>query len=285
MLNNEPLERRTHDETSGDLMLIKTAFDSVIKMSKLLNKDPEFAAKLEEQLQQLSPPIKIGAGGQIQEWANPYWEQPGQRHMTHLICLYPFNMISPVTTPEYARAAMKSLDTRGYGNTTSWSHGWRSCLAARLFNGDIAIKQLYHQMYNHVPSEGDNLFTIHNLIVNDGNLSAAAGIVEMLMQSHAGFIHLLPALPKLLPEGEVRGLKARGDNTVDMQWKDGALVSARIHSGQGGTCRVLYGHQMLELKIGAGKSVRLTLADFAKGKTIDYEKPQTKGTIQAIKVK
>ena len=83
----------------------------------------------------------------------------------------------------------------------------------------------------------------------------------------------------------MRGLKARGDNTVDMQWKDGALVSARIHSGQGGTCRVLYGHQMLELKIGAGKSVRLTLADFAKGKTIDYEKPQTKGTIQAIKVK
>jgi len=204
--------------------------------------------------------------------------------MSHLLGLYPFHMISPVTTPEYAKAAMKSMDNRGYGGTTSWSYGWRACLATRLFQGDLAIKLVYDQMYHHLP-EGANMFTIHNLPLNDGNLSAAAGIVEMLVQSHSGFIHLLPALPKLLPEGEVRGLKARGDNTVDMQWKDGALVSARIHSGQGGTCRVLYGHQMLELKIGAGKSVSLTLADFAKGETIDYEKPQTKGTIQAIKVK
>ena len=280
-LDNE----RDFDECSCDLMIVKNTFDSVIQMSKLLGKDKKFAAKLEAQLKKLSPPLKIGAGGQIQEWANPYWEQAGHRHMSHLLSLYPFHMISPVTTPKYAKAAMISMDNRGYGQTTSWSHGWRACLATRLFQGDIAIKQVYDQMYNHLPAEGANMFTMHNLPLNDGNGSAASGIMEMLMQSHAGFIHILPALPKLLPDGEMRGMKARGDFTVDMQWKGGELIKCSILSGDGGKCRVLYKHKMLEVDTKAKTRYDFTLSDFAKGKNIEYAEIKSQGTRAALTAK
>jgi len=237
--------------------LVQVVFEAVIAGSKKLDADPELRSELSAALDKL-PPMKIGADGTIQEWIEDFKEQePKHRHVSHLLGLHPFATIKKDDAALFIAAA-KTLERRGFGGDIGWSNAWKISFFARLNDAEKS-----HFYANRLVSRNamPNLMTGINsgrTFQIDSNLSGTAGVAEMLLQSHAGEIHLLPALPEQWPTGSVTGLKARGGFVVDMEWKDGKLTDAVVHSLAGQPCVVRYGdaRQRLDLAKGLNESVR-----------------------------
>lgn len=201
------------------------------------------------------PPYKIGRFGQLMEWSRDIDDPDDHhRHVNHLFGLHPGHTLSPLTTPELAEAARVTLNHRGDG-ATGWSMGWKLNQWARLYDGDRAYKLFRNLLGN---GTLDNLWDTHPPFQIDGNFGGTAGITEMLLQSHLGFLHLLPALPSAWPAGKVTGLLARGGFEVDLEWSTGRLTKAVIHSSAGSRCALRYGQTTLEFDTKPGMAYHVT---------------------------
>lgn len=199
-------------------------------------------------------PYRIGRYGQLMEWSEDIDDPADEhRHVNHLFGLHPGSTISPVTTPELAEAARVVLEHRG-DLATGWSMAWKLNQWARLHDGDHAYRLLRNLL-----SEGttSNLWCIHPPFQIDGNFGGCAGIAEMLMQSHSGFIHLLPALPEEWDRGSARGLRAAGGFSVTLRWQEGRLTGCDIYSDAGNKCVIYYGGKYMEFPTGKGEMYRL----------------------------
>jgi alpha-L-fucosidase 2 len=243
---------------SYEQQLVYDLFTNAIEASMILDVDADFRGKLEQMRSRLAGP-RIGRWGQLQEWAEDRDDPKEQhRHLSHLIAVYPGRQISPLSTPDLAEAAKVSMNARG-DESTGWSRPWKVCIWARLLDGDRAYRILNGMARTQFTP---NLLATHPPFQIDGNFGYAAGVCEMLLQSHLGCIHLLPALPEAWPTGSVTGLRARSGFTVDMAWTNGVLTRAVIRSEAGAPCRVKYGNKLIELMLKAGESRTLTALDF-----------------------
>ncbi|MGP3967499.1 glycoside hydrolase family 95 protein [Streptomyces sp. 6N223] len=197
--------------------------------------DGGFVAELTDTLARLDPGLRIGSWGQLQEWKED-WDDPenDHRHVSHLFALHPGRQITPQDQPDYAEAARVSLTARGDGGT-GWSKAWKINFWARLGDGDHAHTMLSQQLRD---STLANLWDTHPPFQIDGNFGATAGAAEMLVQSHRGVIDLLPALPAFWASGSVRGLRARGDVDVDIDWEGGTPTRAALRPGRSGALTV-----------------------------------------------
>ena len=237
--------------------VIREILTDAIKASEVLGKDKKERKQWQHVLNNLVP-YQIGRYGQLMEWSSDIDDPKDEhRHVNHLFGLYPGSTVSPETTPELAKAARVVLEHRGDG-ATGWSMGWKLNLWARLQDGNHSYK-LFRNLLAH--GTLDNMWDSHPPFQIDGNFGGTAGITEMLMQSHMGYIDLLPAIPTMWKDGSVRGLCARGNFTVDITWKKGKLTYATIHSNAGGRCEVRYNDKTLRFNTNKGKAYRVTLTE------------------------
>ena len=225
-----------------DLELIRELFENTRRAAQILNKDSAFAAKL-EQVQKRLPPLQVGKRGQLQEWIKDYDEtEVEHRHVSHLYSVYPGHDIDLENTPELAKAAYKSLEFRGDGST-GWSQVWRVALWARLRNPEQAYRNLTLLINQ---STLPNMFDLCGRPFQiDGNLGGPAVMLEMLVQSTAHEIRVLPALPKEWPDGSLTGVRLRGGAKADISWQQGRLTSLRLQTDRAAQYGVLYAGQQI----------------------------------------
>lgn len=239
-----------------DLELIGELFDGVAKGAQLLGRDAALRDEVLKAKDRL-PPLQIGARGQLQEWIEDYPEaEPDHRHVSHLWALYPGHGITPETTPALTAAARRTLELRGDGGT-GWSKAWKIAMWARLRDGDHAHLMLHGLL---AESTLPNMFDTHPPFQIDGNFGAAAAIAEMLLQSDDNGLWLLPALPSAWPQGQVRGLRARGGLAVDMAWRGGKLMHATVTADSDRTVTLRTGGRSADLPLSARRPLRLGAA-------------------------
>ncbi len=251
------------DGVAHDQQIIWDLFSNYIKAADVLQADRAFRDKVATMRDKLVGP-KIGKWGQLMEWMvdrdNP---KDRHRHTSHLFAVFPGYQISKEKTPKLAKAAEISLNARGESGDSrrSWTWAWRSALWARFKNAEKAHRMVRGLLIYNTLS---NLFATHPPFQMDGNFGITAGICEMLLQSHAGEIDLLPALPKAWATGEVKGLKARGAVTVDMAWQGGKLTTATLTSAKARTVVVRYGEHSQSLGLTPGTPLTITPTMFTK---------------------
>lgn len=260
--------------TAGTAMsqqIVAELFENTIEAAGIVD-DQKFARQLLPYYEKLDKGLRIGNWGQLQEWTRDLDDpKNGHRHISHLFALHPANNISPGQTPKLAEAARVSLNARGDGGT-GWSKAWKINMWARLWDGNHAHKLLSEQLKH---STLPNLWDTHPPFQIDGNFGATAGMSEMLLQSHLGEIHLLPALPDAWPEGSVRGLMARGNVEVDITWRESRLTNATLRPRINGVIKARTGLSCddVELKVD-GKSKAATCVDgvisISAGKSKQY---------------
>ncbi|MDG2357396.1 MAG: glycoside hydrolase family 95 protein [Polaribacter sp.] len=260
-LKDDPKKEKIHT-SMGTTMSRAVAYESLtnaIKASEILCVDEDLRKEFIEKRNRLSP-YQIGSEGQLQEWLEDFGETNlGHRHQSHLYPLYPGVEITKDKNPELFDASRKSVERRlaNNGGWTGWSRAWLICLAARLQDGEMAKEQLellferttLYNLFDTHPRKGGNTICFQV----EGNMGATAGIAEMLMQSHEGYIHILPAKPKNWKNGEIKGLRARGAFETDISWKNSAMENITIKSLKGKKCKLKYGDKIIEFDTKAGE--------------------------------
>ena len=247
-----------------DIQIITELFNNCILSTQILGEDEAFADTLRQVMKDL-PPVKVSPSlGGIQEWIEDYKEaDPGHRHMSHLLGLHPGTQITP-STPELFTAAQKTIELRlaSGGGHTGWSRAWIINFYARLLDGNHALHHIYELLKK---STHNNLFDDHPPFQIDGNFGGTAGVAEMLIQSHADYIHLLPALPQAWHTGSFKGLKARGNFEVSCSWSDNKLQEASVTSLAGKECKL---RSEVPIQVWAdGKEIAPSTSVTSNGKT------------------
>lgn len=246
--------------TTSDIAMIKECLSDAVAAAKKLGVDDDFVAEGESAIARLQP-YKIGKKGSLQEWFHDRDEaEPTHRHQSHLYGLFPGTHITPAATPELADACRKTLELRG-PKSTGWSTGWRVNLHARLLDAGKAYGT-YRTLLQYISPDGyqgedavrgggtyPNLLDAHSPFQIDGNFGGSAGVAEMLLQSDGDNIVLLPALPEEWKSGSVKGLRARGAYTVDIDWNDGKVTKAKITADKGGNPSVHANGKKIDLKL------------------------------------
>jgi alpha-L-fucosidase 2 len=249
------------DGVSFDQQLVWDLFTNYLEASQALGGDEPFRQEIAAKRERLLGP-KIGRWGQLQEWMVDRDDPQDQhRHLSHMIAVHPGRQISPRTAPELAAAARVSMNARGDAST-GWSRAWKTSIWARLYDGNRAYRILGSMLQNMIYP---NLFATHPPFQIDGNFGYAAGVCEMLVQSHMGVVDLLPALPEAWATGSVRGIRARGGLEIDMAWQDGRLAGITLRAAIDGrhTLRVPQGQTIdgpdtIDMKAGETYHVRIS---------------------------
>jgi alpha-L-fucosidase 2 len=239
--------------TTIDIQIIQALFKNYIQAAAILDIDKYLVDKVKDSQKKL-PSMKVGANGTLQEWIQDYEEvEPGHRHISHLLGLYPLDLISP-EDPVLFEAARKTIERRlaNSNRHVGWSSAWIINFYARLFDGNNAGKQVQRLLQYSTLS---NLLNTIPPFQIDGNLGGAAGIAEMLLQSQNKIIHLLPALPDTWPDGKIEGLRARGGYTVNMEWKQRMLTKLVIHADKDAICKIRYNDLTNKVSLKKGKNV------------------------------